>query len=180
MTQNQIVMQEKMVSLGRLVAGVVHEINTPMGSIKSMHDTLARAVDKLKETVDTPALDGAEDRKPVDRVLEVITDGIRVISSGEERVTEIVNNLRSFARLDEAEFQMADLHEGIESTLALLQSEMGEDIEVVREYADLDLIYFSPSQLNQVFMSLLRNAIQAIEGEGQIRVNPLVAEDWVF
>ena len=81
-------------------------------------------------------------------------------------VDEIIRSLRNFARLDEAEYQMADLHEGIESTLTLLQAQMAENITVVRDYAEIEPVYCAPGQLNQAFMSLLKNALQAMDGTG--------------
>jgi len=169
-TQNQLIMKEKMASLGNLVAGISHELNTPVGAINSMHNTLIRAIDKLKQTLATTFPREYEDNQTVQSALKGIADANRVIASGMERVTNVVRSLRSFARLDEAAFQMADLHEGIESALTLLHSQMGDELTVVKDYGDIKPIYCSPSQLNQVFMHLLRNAIQSIEGKGEIRI----------
>ena len=165
-TQNHLVMQEKMASLGSLVAGIVHELNTPVGSVKSMHDTLNRAIEKLR----TALSDEYEGNRLIQGIFNVVADANQVITSGVERVGEIVHSLQNYARLDEAEFQMADLHQGIESTLMLLQSQIGNEITVVKDYADLEPFYFAPRQLNQVFMNLLLNAIQAIEDQGEIRI----------
>ncbi|MCZ6671398.1 MAG: PAS domain S-box protein [Verrucomicrobia bacterium] len=169
-TQKQLVLQEKMASLGDLVAGVTHELNTPVGAMNSMHDTLTRAVDRLQVTLRESFPQEYEDNRMVQSVFKVIRDANRVMSTGVERVTAIVSSLRNFARLDEAEFQVADIHEGIESTLTLLQTQIGDGIRVVRDYADLKPIYCSPGQLNQAFMHLFKNAIEAIEEEGEIRV----------
>ena len=100
----------------------------------------------------------------------MIADANQVIGTGVDRVSEIVRSLRNFSRLDEAEFQRVDIHEGIESTLTLLGAEIGDDISVDREYADLELVYCAPRQLNQVMMHLLKNAIEAIEGPGTITI----------
>ena len=173
-TQNQLVMQEKMASLGNLVAGLVHEINTPIGAIKSMHDTLVRAIDRIKRAYgDGPTREDEGDGR-IQSTFDVIARANEVITSGTERVIEVLRSLRSFARLDEAEFQVADLHEGLESTLTLLRAEIGERIRIVREYGDLPRVYCSPSQLNQVFMHLLKNAVQAISGSGEIRIATFV------
>ena len=169
-TQNQLIMQEKMASLGDLVAGVAHEMNTPIGAINSMRDTLLRSIDKLKRTLETTFPGAYKSNRTIQSVFNVMDDANRVMASGAERVTHIVNSLRNFARLDEAEFQMAHIHEGIDSALTLLQNQLGENITVVKNYGDIKPIYYSPGQLNQVFMHLLKNAIQAIEGTGEIRI----------
>jgi len=169
-TQSRLVMQEKMASLGDLVAGVAHEMNTPLGAIGSMHDTLIRAIDKLKQTLDTIPAE-YKDNRTIQSVFEVVADANRVIASGTERVSTVVGSLRNFARLDEAEFQTVDIHEGIDSVLTLLESPMGERIIVDRNYGEIQPIYCSPGQLNQVFMHLLKNAIEAIEGSGNITIS---------
>ena len=93
------------------------------------------------------------------------------MSQATGRVTEIMRNLRSFARLDEAEFQVANLEEGLDSTLAVMGSQIGEGISVVKEYGGIDPIFCSPGQLNQVFMHLIKNATQAIPDKGEIRIS---------
>ena len=110
----------------------------------------------------------------------VIADANRVITTGTERVTRTVNSLRSFARLDEAEFQVVDLHEGIESTLTLLHTQMGERITVIKNFAAIRPIYCSPGQLNQVFMHLLGNAVRSIDREGEIRIETFAEESEIY
>ncbi len=152
------------------MAGVTHELNTPVAAISSMHNTLIRAVDRLKET-----LSGLSSRKDagdqrVRSAFEAISSANDVIATGTARVTSIVRNLREFARLDQAEFQVAHVHDGIDSTLALLKREIGDGVAVERDYGDIPPIYCSPGQLNQVFLTVLKNAAQAIDGAGQIRI----------
>ena len=159
-----------MASLGMLVAGVTHEINTPVGAISSTYDTLVQAIDRLKTMMDVEGTtDSGGDGKAA-RVFKVIEDANRVITSGTSRATNIVQRLRSFARLDEAEFETVDLHEGIEDTLLLVQHEFGDRIVVQRNYGELPAISCNPRQLNQVYLNLLINAAQAIEDSGTITI----------
>ncbi|MDP6037886.1 MAG: ATP-binding protein, partial [Candidatus Latescibacteria bacterium] len=178
-TQTKLVQSEKMASLGNLVAGIAHEINTPVGAINSMHDTLMRAVDRLKGVLETQYHDDLQNNRPMRAALRVIQDGNRVIATGTERVTEIVRSLRSFARLDEAEMKEANLHEGIENTLTLVHHDLKNRIEVVRDYSDIPPVTCFPSRLNQVFLNLLVNAGQAIDGQGKIAISTRRVEDEV-
>jgi two-component system NtrC family sensor kinase len=168
--QSDLVQSEKMAALGKLVAGIAHEINTPVGSIASMHDTSMRAIAKLKDALLSDYPDDAPSRNRVLRMLGVVSDANTVIRSGTERVTAIVRRLRSFARLDEAELKVADLHEGLEDTLSLIHHELKRDIEVVRDYGSVRPFSHYVGRLNQVFLNLLVNARQAISGKGQISI----------
>jgi len=170
-TQTQLVQSEKMASLGMLVAGVAHEINTPLGAISSMHDTLMRSLNKLKTTIDRADLQNEETARDLQRYLATVDNANQVIASGSERVTNIVRRLRSFARLDEAELLEADIHDGLEDTLTLIHHEIKHNIEVVRDYGDLPRINCYPGQLNQVFLNILINAKQAISGRGEIKIS---------
>ena len=175
-TQAQLVQSEKMASLGQLVAGIAHEINTPVGAINSVHDSLTKATVKLKEalTKEHPGL--IEDNRRVKGALKVIEDANGVIESGSGRVAKIVRRLKSFARLDEAELLVADIHEGLDDTLLLLHHELKHDVKVHRHYGEVASFPCFPSQLNQVFLNLLVNARQAIEGPGEIFIKTEVVD----
>ena len=179
-TQAQLVKSEQMASLGMLVAGIAHEVNTPVGAIRSMYDTLVRAVGKLKLILGGIGDSDTKERREIDKLFRLIEDANQVIGSGTERVVTLTNGLRNFARLDEAEFQVADLHEGIESTLALLHTQMDGEIAVVKEYGEIKPIFCSPGQLNQVFMHVLRNAVQSMEGKGEIRIKTFQKDKKVY
>ncbi len=169
-TQNEMITQAKMASLGNLVAGLAHEINTPIGAINSMRDTMARALERLRTAFQTSETSDGE-RRSLESALAVIAQSERVVADGVSRIAALVQSLRNFARLDEAEYQLVDLHEGIDSALTLLRPQFGGTITVVRDYGNLPRLYCSPAKLNQVFMSLLRNAIAAIDGVGQIAIS---------
>ena len=172
-TQTQLVQSEKMASLGNLVAGIAHEINNPVGAIRSMHDTLSRAVERLKALLGTEAPKAFQENQEVQGVLQIIEDASRVIENGSRRVTGIVRSLRSFARLDEAEMKRVDIHEGIEDTLTLIQHDLKNRIRVVKNYGRVPPIVCYPSRLNQVFLNLLVNARQAIREAGEITITTL-------
>jgi PAS domain S-box-containing protein len=169
-TQIQLVQSEKMASLGMLVAGVAHEINTPVGAITSMHDTLIRAINKLKTTIEKECAGGGRMGDNLMKYMSIIDEANKVIESGGERVTNIVKRLRSFARLDEAELKKADINEGIEDTLTIVHHELKHNVEVVKNYGDLPEISCYPGQLNQVFLNLFINAKQAFRDKGRLEI----------
>jgi PAS domain S-box-containing protein len=178
-TQAQLAQSEKMASLGVLVAGVAHEINTPLGAMNSMHDTLMRSIVRLKDIVNAHFADEHKAYPDLKATLDVIDDSNKVIATGAERVTNIVRRLRSFARLDEAELKTVDIHEGIEDTLTLIHHSIKHDITVRKEYAEIPPIACYPGQLNQVFLNILVNARQAIKGKGEITITTLKKHDKV-
>jgi len=141
---------------------------------------MARALDKLQQTLEITFSEEYKDNQTIRSLFKVLADTSRVMASGTERVSSIVSSLRQFARLDETEFQVTNIHEGIDSALTLLQNQMGENITVVKNYGDIKPVYCSPGQLNQVFMHLLKNATQAIEETGEIGVSTFEADDKVF
>jgi len=172
-TQNQLILQEKMASLGNLVAGVAHEINNPIGAIHSAADVANRGLQKIKTLLHKT------DSRQLQRPLELLERNNQVITTASERITKIVQSLRTFARLDEAQLQKVNLHENIDTTLTLIHHELRDKIDVIKEYGDIPPIQCYPSELNQVFMHLLRNAIQAIEQEGTITIATFVDETQV-
>jgi PAS domain S-box-containing protein len=177
--QAQLVQSEKMASLGMLVAGIAHEINTPVGAIRSMHDTLVRALSKLESTLAREYPEVVTENPTLQTTLAVVRDANRVIENGAQRVTAIVRRLRSFARLDEAELKEVDVHEGLEDTLALIHHELKHGITVRREYGELPPIVCYPGRLNQVFLNLLNNARQAMNGKGEIVIRTFLRDDRV-
>ncbi len=160
-TQAQLIQSEKMSGLGQLVAGVAHELNNPIGYIYANMRELHNYIEDLKN----PAIDqpGLVDSNEIEQLINESIEGSR-------RVKEIVENLRNFSRLDEAEFKLADIHEGLESTLMLLNNDLKNRITIHKNYGDFPPIYCLPGYLNQVFMNLLLNAVQAISGKGNIRI----------
>ncbi len=179
-TQAQLVQSAKMASLGNLVAGIAHEINTPIGAVNSMQDTLFRTLAKLKDIIETQF---PKEQKKVSKLkenLRLIDESKKVINSGTERVINIVKRLRSFARLDEAELKTVDIHEGLEDTLTLIHHDIKHNIQVNRAYGNLPRIACYPGRLNQVFLNILVNAKQAIKGKGIIDITTFIKQKSVF
>jgi signal transduction histidine kinase len=179
-TQAQLVQSAKMASLGKLVAGIAHEINTPIGAVNSMQDTLFRTLERLKNTLEGRS-SGDQDIAPLFAAdFEKIDESRKVIASGTDRVINIVKRLRSFARLDEAELKTVDIHEGLEDTLTLVHHDIKHNIRVIKKYGKIPPIACYPGRLNQVFLNILINAKQAIEGKGTIGITTYAKKNKVY
>ncbi len=178
--QAQLVQTEKMASLGMLVAGIAHEINTPTGAVKSMHNTLTRAFDKMKTELQENYADIVENNETLKKTFLAIENANNVIRSGTERVVNIVRRLRSFARLDEAELKEIDIHVGLDDTLALIYHEIKHNVKIIKNYGDLPKIACYPGYLNQVFLNLLINAAQSITEKGVIEVTTFQHDKQVY
>ncbi|MBK4731503.1 HAMP domain-containing protein [Oxynema sp. CENA135] len=172
-TQAQLIQTEKMSSLGQLVAGVAHEINNPVSFIYGNLVHAEEYARDLQEVVDLYEAEGLElspqtrarlDEIEPDYLREDFPRLLASMKMGTDRIKAIVVSLRNFSRLDEAQMKEASLHEGIDSTLLILGSQLKQGIEVVKEYGDIPLISCYPAQLNQVFVNLLANAIDAMLG----------------
>ncbi len=170
-TQIQLVQSEKMAALGQLVAGIAHEINNPVGAVSSAADVSNRAIQKINEALEANEdTDGIQNNRQFLRALKVLTNNNRATVMASDRITKLVQGLKNFARLDEAEFQKSNIHEGIDNTLTLVEFELQDRITVSKQYGDIPEIYCYPNQLNQMFMNLFANAARAIEGQGDIQI----------
>ncbi|MFC1489710.1 response regulator [Candidatus Latescibacterota bacterium] len=176
--QKKLILHEKMASLGNLVAGVAHEINTPLGAMISNNDTFIRSVNKIKDVLsDSPSLVDALKDPTLAKLFTGIENLSTVSKTASDRIVKIVNSLRSFARLDQAEKDTVDIHEGIESTLTLVHHELKGRIEVHKDFGDLPLISCYPNRINQVFMNILVNAGHSIPEKGDIYIKTFTKDD---
>lgn len=151
-TQLQLINSEKMASLGQLVAGVAHEINTPVASIKSNNEILTKLISKIEQ----------------DDLKEMFNEINAIDKEAIQRISNIVVSLKKFVRLDEAELQEADINKEIDLTLDLIRHELKNKIEIEKNYGQIPPIKCYPNMLNQVFTNILVNACQAITEHGKI------------
>ncbi len=191
---SQLLQSEKMASIGQLAAGVAHEINNPVGYIISNMGALEEYVGGLLRLVDhcgqeavtlqqagveIPGLEKLKKEIDYDYIRGDIENLLAETREGAHRVKQIVKDLKDFSHVDDAEWQLADINRGLESTLNLVWNELKYKAEVTRDLAPLPPIECLPSQLNQVFVNLLVNAAQAIPERGTIGVRSFEQEGWV-
>lgn len=172
--QAQLIQSEKMASVGMLTAAITHEINTPIGAINS-NAQLEEMV--LLQMMNHEAIQSDEELNLIATQLKELND-VNLVACG--RITEIIKSLKSYSRIDQADYQEANINEGIKSVLVLTNNLLKRRIVVHENYEDIPTIRCFAGQLNQVFMNIIVNASQAIEGEGEIFIHTYRKDDDVF
>jgi two-component system, NtrC family, sensor kinase len=192
---NQLLQSEKMAAIGQLAAGVAHEINNPVGYVSSNLTTMKGYVENLLQIMDvyssaeyllsvhkatSETISNIKKSLEFDYIKKDLPDLLRESLEGISRVSEIVTNLKAFSRIDTQELQWSDLHKGMEATLSIVNNELKYKATVIKEYGDIPQIECRLAQINQVFMNLLVNAVQAIEDTGTIWIRTAGEGSWVW
>lgn len=180
-TQDQLVQSAKLASLGNLVAGVAHEINTPLGVVHSNANLAARALDMLKISTEKEFSSEEEEKRNrnLQKILTTLEQANVLTLKASSRIDTIVSALRQFAGLDKPERNTVSLHDGIDSCLTILPQNQLASITITKKYGSIPEINCYPIQLNQVFMSLLVNAVESIDGEGTITITTFFKDEKV-
>lgn len=192
--QSQILQQEKMASIGQIAAGVAHEINNPIGFIMSNLSSLQKYMGRISEFIriqsgaiaelagpsekDRPAdsenilkrVNEARHAVKLDYITADVGNLVKESLDGAEKVKRIVQDLKSFSHVDQAEYNMADINAGIDTTINIVWNELKYKVTLRKEYGEIPLTSCNLGQLNQVFMNILVNAAQAIEKQGEITI----------
>jgi two-component system NtrC family sensor kinase len=170
--QGQLIESEKQAMLGRLVAGMAHEINTPLGTLRSSVDTLGRVMGGYRRYVEMQSSRGDGEAKRLERSGNA-TDGLlSVMNDSAERLIRLMGSLKRFVSLDQSSHQRLDVRESIDSALAVLGPSLTPGITIRQNYVDSDLrIKGDPAKLNQLFWNLLQNSLTALQGKGEIRID---------
>jgi signal transduction histidine kinase len=169
-----------MASLGQLTAGIAHEINNPINFVAVGVKNLVRNFEEAQQVMDTYLNPDAEpdavaqqlsEKERRRQMLEIFEDSaglFKSIQNGVERTISIVKSLRNFSRLDEGEIKTVDLHEGLDSTLEILQGQIRKKADIIKKYGDLPPVECAAGKINQIFLNIINNALQAIQGHGTI------------
>lgn len=191
----QLAHMEKMASLGSLTAGIAHELNNPINFVSSNIAPLRRDIEDLLDILERycslspkdgrlaekiAEIEDMRDELDLDYIVDEIYQLLDSIADGAERTATIVKDLKNYSRIDKNEYRLSDIHEGIESTLTLLFNQVKNNIKIEKNYQDIPEIECLPGQLNQVWMNISANAIQAMHSGGTLRVTTSHDDDYVY
>jgi two-component system, NtrC family, sensor kinase len=192
---NQLLQSEKMASIGQLAAGIAHEINNPVGFVNSNMGSLSNYVGKLFNVIEgyeqairmlpaSPSVDAhirqVKHEADLEFLKEDVTDLVKESMDGLKRVKDIVQALKDFSHIGETDWQVTDIHHGLDSTLNIANNEIKYKATVIKQYGAIPAIKCLASQLNQVFMNLIVNAAHAIKDSGVITISTGYENDWIW
>lgn len=192
-TQSQLLHSEKMASVGQLAAGVAHEINNPVAFVSANLGVMGEYINDLLSVLD--AYTAAEtllpagtlatirqlyQKKDISYLREDSQQLLNESRDGLRRVRDIVQNLKEFSQIEQTSWRMADLHKGLESTVQMIQSKLRPDTIIRREYGNIPLLQCHLAEINQVFLNILTNALQAVGKKGLINLRTGCNQDWVW
>jgi len=176
--QVKLVHSEKVAALGRLAAGMSHELNSPVGALVSMADTLQRQTARLEQAINEqcprPGTGGEVWRKGLDRLHRVH----EMVGVAARRVSDALGRLRAFARLDQAQLQQADLHQCLDEALGLALQGHESRVKVERRLGTLPRIRCNPVQINQALFHVLENALEAMDNSGELQISTTVRDEY--
>lgn len=192
-TQSQLVESERMASLGQLTAGLAHELNNPVNFISGNVIPLKRDIEDILQVISTydsvvkeqklegnfTHVEALKEELELEFLIKEIHQLLEGIYEGASRSGQIVKGLRSFSRLDSGSFEYTNIHEGMDSAIHLLDARLGDRIKINKNYGDIPNIECLPVKLNQVFLHLLTNSIQAIDGKGEISLETSLIESTI-
>lgn len=170
--------QQERSSLQQLMAGLAHELNTPLGAIRSNRDVLQRAISRLLDILADEVVDEAEIEQ-IRGLVKMLDEVVEIDQVAVDAITDLVASARSFWQTDEVAKRRVDLHDVLNSTLLLLGHELKHRIEVVKDYGDIPKVECFPGQVGQVFMNLVLNASQAIAETGTITIRTHASDGYV-
>jgi signal transduction histidine kinase len=176
-TRDQLIHTEKMAGLGVLVAGIAHELNNPISYIKSSSEALMMVLEDLKDELNSIQI---EDNETIQELSKDFEQMASHINSGAEQAAEIVRGLRTFSRMDKEKIERHNLHDTLNNVLLMLNNAYKYEINIIKDFAVLPPIECAPGQINQVFMNLINNAIQAINGKGNILIKTEVIDERII
>ena len=177
--RQQLLDNYKMASLGRLLAGIVHEINSPIGSILSNNQVMVRSLELLREALREAQSSSAPPTPKAIEIVETLAGLASVDKIACARISSVIHGLKTFSRVDDAELRKVDLHEVLSDALRLTGCEFRSRIAVDVDFGELPAVECHPQLMNQVFVNILINASQAICQEGKVTVSTRVEDGWV-
>ncbi|MGF1528435.1 MAG: ATP-binding protein [Candidatus Competibacterales bacterium] len=173
-SEELMVQTEKMSALGRMVAGVAHEVNTPLGFVQSNLELMTDYMADFKAvSAEQKTFQELVDEGHIDNMGDMLEESLL----GLNRITELVQSLKNFSRMDRFQLDEVDLHQCLDSTLVIANNVLKSKVEVIREYGVLPKVHCAPSQLNQVFLNIITNGAQAIADRGSITITTWLAND---